>query len=254
MRAATRAAASSGRPQERARSAASGGSSSSSSWALRSRPSRRSRAMSTRLVCRRTNRTLLLRLRCALDSGVGGDGGEQRGDGEPFGLCDVGGEHGEGAPGGGKRSVGVEPAVEQLEVVRGDEERTDDHEGHEHEARAGDTRGPDGDGADERGGGGHGEHRGRDRGPQGSAVQLVEGVRGDPHGEEEGEQGGDETLGVEVWCQGGADGHVGEVPRGVRRVQERPPLACPARGSVEGGAMVSHRCGAPTSPTLRRGS
>ena len=210
--------------------------------------------MSTRLVCRRTNRTLLLRLPLRPRQGVGGHGGEQRGHGEPFGLCDVGGEHGEGAPGGGKRRVRVEPAVEQLEVVGGDEERPDDHEGHEHEAGAGDAHGPDGDGADERGGGGRGEHRGRDRGPQGPAVQLVEGVRGDPHCEEEGEQGGDETLGVEVRCQGGADGHVGEVPRGVRRVQERPPVACPAGRRVEGGATVSHRRGAPTSPALRRGS
>ena len=119
----------------------------------------------------------------------------------------------------------MNPAAEQLEVVAQHEQWTDhdEHEqsgsdrGHADEAeRARDqqTTGSEPD-----------EPSGRNRGAQRPAVQLVECVGRDADGEEEREQRPDEAYAVGVRCKRRADDDVREVPRRIRRVKQRPPIA-----------------------------
>ena len=60
-------------------------------------------------------------------------------------------------------------------------------------------------------------------------VELVQGVRGDAHRQEE--RGGrlEPPPDPELWRERGADRDVREVPQGVRRVEQRPVVAPAAR-------------------------
>src|ERR1700745_26288 len=55
------------------------------------------------------------------------------------------------------------------------------------------------------------------------------GVRGQADREEERQYGRDQVADQHPRRQRGADHHVGQVPRGVRRVQQRPPIPPPPR-------------------------
>ena len=80
------------------------------------------------------------------------------------------------------------------------------------------------------------EPGGRNRGAQRAAVQLVECMGRDADGEEEREQRRDEAPAVGVRRERRADDDVREVPRRVRRVKQRPPVAPAARArGVERG-------------------
>ena len=79
---------------------------------------------------------------------------------------------------------------------------------------------------------------GRDAGAQRTSVQLVEGMGADADAEEEPEQAPPEPVEADRVGKCGADGDVGQVPGGVRRVQQGDPVAptaVPAPGAVERG-------------------
>ncbi len=58
----------------------------------------------------------------------GGGGSRHRGEAEVLRLGEVGGEHRERSPRGGKAGIGVEAAAEQFGVVADDEQRSDHQE------------------------------------------------------------------------------------------------------------------------------
>src|SRR3982074_3387539 len=97
----------------------------------------------------------------------------------------------------------------------------------------------------------------RGAGAPGPAVGLVEQVRGDADGEEKGEQRGQQPAAVDPRRQRRPDHHVGEVPGGVGRVEQRPPLpesAAPRRVERRPPVLVSQPTASPTSPGRLPGS
>ena len=102
-----------------------------------------------------------------------------------------------------------------------------------------------------------------DAGAQRVTVAFIEGVRADTQPKKEAEQCPAETLEPDRVHQRGADGDVRQVPRGVRRVQQRQPIA-PATGAAataverrpDGVRLVRRaaRAWSPTSPNRRRSS
>ena len=90
------------------------------------------------------------------------------------------------------------------------------------------------------------ERAGRDVGPQGTTVQLVERVRGEPDGEKERQQRGHQPRQVDRWCQAGADHDVGQMPCCIGGVEQGPPIA-PTAGpsSVEGRPTCRFRLAVP---------
>ena len=85
----------------------------------------------------------------------------------------------------------------------------------------------------------------RDSRVQRAPVQFVERMRGNADGEEEREQRRNQPRAVGARREGGADDHVRQVPRGVRRMQEGPPVAPAARAAsgIERGAGHDQRSG-----------
>ena len=66
-------------------------------------------------------------------------------------------------------------------------------------------------------------------GPEGSPMQLVQGVSADADREEEGRQRGGQPVGVDDRRRGRPQRHIAEVPCGVRRVQQRDQVTPAAR-------------------------
>ena len=134
----------------------------------------------------------------------------------------------------------MERAAEQLEVVRDDDERPDGDERRQ-PGRVGDRAvDPERDGASDR------DHAQPDQGTVGDpglqrvAFQLVEGMRSDADGEEEGRERDQKPVGLEMRRQGGANRDVREVPERVRRVEQRQVVPPTARlQCVEGRAALA---------------
>jgi hypothetical protein len=134
----------------------------------------------------------------------------------------------------------VDPPAQELQVVGQDEEHADEDEGHEARADLGHPHDAEGDRPQEPEAGREGEAGARDRGAQRAAVKLVEGVGADADGEEERAQSGQKARCVEGWSERRADHHVGEVPRCVGGVEDRPPVPPAAGpGRVVGGPGLS---------------
>jgi hypothetical protein len=119
----------------------------------------------------------------------------------------------------------VKAAAERLEVVRDDDEGAC---GDKHEEPRIDRESPND--ADRHGGGDRDnrepdEHACWNLRAERSPVQLVECMRPDAHRESECDERRPETGDGELRAQGGSDGHEGEVPGGIGRVQERDVVA-----------------------------
>jgi len=143
----------------------------------------------------------------------------------------------------------VDDPPEELSVVGHDEEGSEDDEGDEDEAHLGHPDDAEDHGAGEANGGDGHEGAARDGGAQGPTVEFVDGVGGHPDGEEEGQEGGDQTRRLDSGGETGSDHDVGEVPGGVGRVEQGPPVApAPAPRRVVRGTAVglSHRRVVPT--------
>ena len=177
---------------------------------------------STVATRRRSVRAGVLSERCALESAYADDAAARAARCSVSACRVVPDQDGKCAPRESEGDVGVEPAAEQLEAVRAGDDDSDEDERGQTESDSGQPDDAQGDGAGKAGGSGGGEEPTGDRGAQRAAVELVEGVRGHPHSEEEGEQGGCKAATVEVGREGCADGDVREVPRRVGRVKQEP--------------------------------
>ena len=117
----------------------------------------------------------------------------------------------------------------------------------------GDLHDPDGPhrgGPDERDGSDRDEHTVRYRRPQRPAPELVERVRRQAHAEEEPEQAQSEPVQVQLRRGRRPERDVGEVPDGVGRVQEGPPVAPTSRCErVERRPVLGHDDFTPQSTT-----
>src|ERR1035437_701725 len=124
----------------------------------------------------------------------------------------------------------MEPAAQQLQVVREIEQDSNCDAWEKPRAHPGQPGDPEADGTDQSKRG----HRRQDPawyfGSEWASLELVERVRGDSDREEEGQQGGDELDAVDRWGEAGADQNVGKVPGRVRRMEDRPNVAPPPTG------------------------
>jgi hypothetical protein len=185
---------------------------------------------------------------------------DDRAQGEAARLGHVGDEDGEGAPGQCEPEVGMEQPPEELPVVRHHEHGPEHHERDQGPPDAGQPDYAEGDRARQARHRHRHQYRGGYAGPERAAVELIERMGGEPHGEEERQERGEQPGQLDAGGQRGADHHVGQVPGRVRRVEQGPPVPPPAgAGGVEGGAAlyprgVTHCSGCPTSPGHRRGS
>ena len=129
----------------------------------------------------------------------------------------------------------MDHSAKELKVVGDDQQRTKDQEGDEGPTDTGYS----GDTESNRcgqphNGDGH-ERPGGDVCPEGAAVQFVERVRRQPHGEEERQERGHQPRHVDARCKAGADDDVGQMPCRVRGMEQGPPIAPAAGpGGVEG--------------------
>jgi len=121
----------------------------------------------------------------------------------------------------------VHPTTQQLQVVRKDEQDARRHE--RQQAWADDEH--TGDSQTDRAG--ESEDRRRPKRGRGQlrlqrpSAQLVEGMGGDADRKKESEESGGEPPQIERRGEAGADHNVGEVPRRIRRMQDRPHVAPP---------------------------
>ena len=130
----------------------------------------------------------------------------------------------------------VESAAEELEVVRGHDERTEGDEDEEPEAPADGRPDADRDRAGKGGDADPNQHVVRDLGPERPAVPLVQHVSRDAEGQHEGDHRPHHPVRVEVRRQRGAGGDVRRVPGGVGQVEHGDVIAPAARAErVEGG-------------------
>ena len=161
------------------------------------------------------------------------------------GLRDVGHQHGERTPSEGESEVRVDEPSEQLQVVREDQERAEHEERDQGPSDPRQSEDPEGNRAGQAHDGDRHQRRGGNTGAEGASVELVERVRGEPHGEQEREQGTHQAGHADHWRQAGADDHIGQVPCRVGGMKESPPVApSPGSSGVEGG---------PFAPGLRLG-
>jgi hypothetical protein len=173
-----------------------------------------------------------------------GERREHRGQVQALGLDEVADEYRKRAPCRREPEIGVDPSAEELEVVTQNQERADHDEREE--------SGADDRHADESERGGRQEAAGTERdepsiwngGVQRVAVQLIERMGRNTDGKEKGEERRDEMRAVGSWREARADDHVGQVPGRIRGVQQRPPVAPPARPRrVEGRPFHFQRLG-----------
>src|SRR6476620_10836544 len=147
-------------------------------------------------------------------------GGQQTGPREAAELGERTGESGERTPAQREPQVRMERPVEPLEVVRERDERPDDDEP-QHPRRDDDrTVDAERDRASQPYECDRDEHDRWDRGPEGSTVQLIEGVRAQTDRPEEGKHRPGEVPEVDVGDRAGTDDDVREVPQRVRRVEQ----------------------------------
>ena len=136
----------------------------------------------------------------------------------------------------------MKPAPEEFEVVARHQDGAHDDEGHKPESHPGHAGDAEGDGRGQGGPRRYPQDAIGDTGAQRVTVNLIERMGGDADGEEEGEERGDQAGGVGVRGQAAAEDDVGEMPRRVGRMEDRPPVAPPARpGGVEGGPPLRLR-------------
>ena len=119
----------------------------------------------------------------------------------------------------------MDPAVEQFEVVSQDEQRTDCDEREQPEADGGHADDAQRAREKQTAGGEPDEPRGRNVGVQRSAVEFVECMGRDADGEEEREQRRKQAPNVDMRRQGRTDDDIRQVPRRVRGMEQRPPIA-----------------------------
>ena len=140
----------------------------------------------------------------------------------------------------------MEQPIGELEVVRDDDERAERDERDEPPGDLDRSDDADGDGAREPDPGDHLQHCPGDGRLQGPAPELVEGVGRQAHAQEEGERGGAEAAPVEDGGRRRPDRHVRQVPRRVRRMQQRPVVAPSAGGQrVERRPRLAHEAFTP---------
>ena len=133
----------------------------------------------------------------------------------------------------------MEPAAEELEVVRHGNEAAEGDERQEPEVMGNGDGDPDRTCRTERARRERDQHPGRDPRVQRAAVQLVERMRADPEPEEEGEDGEPEPPGRHVRRETGADDDIAQVPERVRQVQQGHVVAPAAGGErVEGRPLA----------------
>ena len=210
------------------RRAASGAASRSSLSTGAVLPSRSVSIPSTRSTSRRTRRAACDSRRCATEVTVAQAAAISIAALDRSGLRDERGDEGEGAPREREPELGVDCAAEELEVVRGDEERAEDDERNEPGGRrCGDSE-PDRARSGGRDEGDTEQRPPRDRRAEWSSVELVERVRSEPEGEEERKHGEREHRPVHLGREAAAHDDVAEMPRGVGRVEERKPVAASA--------------------------
>ena len=176
----------------------------------------------------------------------GGNGGDDRGDADGVGLRDVRGDTGNAPQLEREAEIGVHEPAEPLEVVREREHRADDHERQQHPTRpattpttpmATATASPS-------------------TAATTSALATRSSVRsgrpcssssacgGDADRGEERDQRREQACAVDVRCEARTDDDVAQVPRGVRRVEDRPPVAPGHRAwrcSTRAGARARSR-------------
>ena len=133
----------------------------------------------------------------------------------------------------------MQAASEQLEVVREDEKNAGGDERQKadaHHRDSGETKSHRTRQAHHRRGP---EHAGREVGLQRAPAQLVERMRGDADRQQECGQGGGKAGEIQRRCQRRANQNIGQVPRRVWRVQDRPDVTPPTSGTgrVIGGCQ-----------------
>ena len=172
-------------------------------------------------------------LREAEQEGVGRDEERLRAQLARFG--EVGGQRRECSPGEREPDRVVEEASAELEVVRGDDERTEGDEGEQPQVVADCAQDADPDRSGDRHRRQGDQRAARDSRLQRPPHQFVEGVRADPDSEEEGAEQQPELRPVEPGGDRGSDRDIAQVPDRVRRVEERDVVA-PSAGAqgVEG--------------------
>jgi hypothetical protein len=132
----------------------------------------------------------------------------------------------------------VESPSEKLEVVGDDDESARGDERRQARRDEEDAGDPDRDGTCQSDGRGPDECPARQLRSERPPVQLVECVRADADAEEEGPERSKETVEVNGRCRGGAERDVAEMPRRVRRVQQRDGVPPPAGAKrIEGRAL-----------------
>ena len=151
-------------------------------------------------------------------------------------------EHGERPPAEREDGVGVQRPAEQLEVVGHHQGDADEHERQQGDADRAHAPEPDGRGGGERDGAGRGERGSGEAGTERPAVELVEAVRGDADGQEEGHQRPGQAGAVDLLREPRAERDVGEMPGRVGRVQQRDDVSHAAGPQgVERDALARHR-------------
>ncbi len=123
-------------------------------------------------------------------------------------------------PRGREPEVGVEPALEQLEVVGGDEEGADRDERRDRPRDRHHAEHPERDRTGQRQRGDRDQRAIGEMSPERSAVQLVERVGAETDTEEERAQGCGKPAAVQGGRRGRAERHVAQMPARVRQVQE----------------------------------
>jgi len=173
-------------------------------------------------------------------------GGCQRSPGERLGHGEVRGEKGQCTPRDGEPKIRVEPAGEQLEVVRDHDEAAERDEGKE-PRRPGDC-GDDADcdcGCDRRDSE-RPEDGAWDLRRQRPALEFVERMGADAEREKKRDQRRAEAAWEPYRCERCADDDVAEVPERVRDVEQRYVVTPATRlEGIERGAGLVRQCDAP---------